>query len=822
MCLPILLIVGHLTRPDAKLVKEITADILEKLEKLLPAISDSDRLVGLESRVEQVKSLLAIGLLDVRLVGIWGMGGIGKTTIGVVFNQFSQKFEGKYFMANVREESEKCGVLVHLRNQVLSKVLGENFDIGTQKIPQYIRDRLQRMKVFIVLDDVNNCAFKENHCPEDLLKHSETAVHYAKGNPLALQVLGSSFYGKSKPDWGTDAIKSIFLDLSKIEEINLDPRAFTNMSNVRLLKFYISGHFDVSKMSSKVHLQQESYRTQLSFKKVEQIWEGQKKAPKLKYVDLNHSTNLTRIPEPSETPNLERMNLRNCTGLAHIPSYVQNFNKLGNMIMAGCESLRGLVLSPLLSGLSSLKKLELRDCEIVEIPPDIGCLSSLESLNLSGNNFESFPTSASDSKRLQFLPELTSCLEELDASILQALSNHTDLQQRIRHMIIASRRLFCEKEFDGISFCLPGSEVPDWYSSQSIGSSITIQLPHRCGNKFFIGFSLCVAIEFEFEEDSYSPAIFFGVGFSFDFFIRYQLVIVKGPQKVKCCGVSPVYANPNTFTLEFGDRSEDFDYMDNAQRQIVGGSHEYELESIRREQFNGPQRQTSRYDSSSEQRPRPFAQFLDECGIVLQSLWGKAVKTATYILNRVTTKVTAKTSYELWTDDQINFRQAMESSNSQKWINALNWEMKYMKENDVWGLVPLPEDSMKSTSGYIYLLAMDIVSWKSAKQSLIASSTIAVEFIVCYEASNHGIWLQNFVTRLRIVDGVSRWSSTKSKYIDIKFLVVKERVQSGQLYIEYIGTDSMITDLLTKGLPLKTFHEHIAHMGVVSLKDIHF
>ena len=46
-------------------------------------------------------------------------------------------------------------------------------------------------------------------------------------------------------------------------------------------------------------------------------------------------------------------------------------------------------------------------------------------------------------------------------------------------------------------------------------------------------------------------------------------------------------------------------------------------------------------------------------------------------------------------DDQINFRQAMESSNSQKWINALNWEMKYMKENDVWGLVPLPEGAKR-------------------------------------------------------------------------------------------------------------------------------
>ncbi|KAH9724844.1 ADP-ribosyl cyclase/cyclic ADP-ribose hydrolase [Citrus sinensis] len=1011
-----------LARPDAKLVKEITADILEKLEKLSAAISDSDGLIGLESRVEQVKSLLAIGLPDVRLVGIWGMGGIGKTTIaGVVFNQFSQKFEGKYFMANVREESEKCGGLVHLRNQVLSKVLGENFDIGTPKIPQYIRDRLQRMKVFIVLDDVSkygqleyfaggldrfgpgsriivttrdktilerygthriyeveglncneafqlfcSCAFKENHCPEDLLKHSETAVHYAKGNPLALKVLGSSFHGKSKPDWvntlnnlkrisgsdiygvlkisydelsweeknlfldiacffngddrehvmwilsddyysvqygmnvlinkslikisynklqmhdllqemgreivcqefrekpekrsrlwdykdvchvleknkGTDAIKSIFLDLSKIEEINLDPRVFSNMSNLRLLKFYISGHFDISKMSSKVHLQQglenlpEELRylywhgyplktlpldfvpqnlIELNFpySKVEQIWEGKKKAPKLKYVDLNHSTNLTRIPEPSETPNLERINFWNCTGLAHIPSYVQNFNKLGNMIMAGCESLRcfpqnihfissikidcykcvnlrefprisgnvvelnlmctpieevplsieclpnletlemsfcnslkrlstsicklkslrsldlsycinlesfpeilekmelleeinleeasnikelpssienleglkqlkltgctklgslpeslgnlkslerlhagllaipqapssivdlnkletlslfecrGLVLPPLLSGLSSLKKLELGDCEIMEIPPDIGCLSSLESLNLSGNNIESLPTSisqlsrlrwlclvncvklqslpelplllvmlgASDCKRLQFLPELTACLEELDVSILQALSNRTgerlskhmspvqlifanclklnestwaDLQKRIRHMIIASLRLFYEKEFDGISFCLPGSEVPDWYSSQSIGSLITIQLPHRCGSKIFIGFALCVAIEFEFEEDSYSPAIFFGVGsVSFDFFIRYQLVIGKGPQKVKCCGVSPVYANLNTFTLEFGGSSEDFHDIDNA--QSVGGSHE--------------------------------------------------------------------------------------------------------------------------------------------------------------------------------------------------------------------------------------------------------
>ena len=69
-----------------------------------------------------------------------------------------------------------------------------------------------------------------------------------------------------------------------------------------------------------------------------------------------------------------------------------------------------------------------------------------------------------------------------------------------------------------------------------------------------------------------------------------------------------------------------------------------------------------------------------------------------------------------------------------------------------------------------------------------------VEFIACFEASNHGIWLQNFITSLRILGGIERplkiycnnksvvmysnnnKSSSKSMHIDIKFLVVKERV----------------------------------------------
>ena len=48
---------------------------------------------------------------------------------------------------------------------------------------------------------------------------------------------------------------------------------------------------------------------------------------------------------------------------------------------------------------------------------------------------------------------------------------------------------------------------------------------------------------------------------------------------------------------------------------------------------------------------------------------------------------------------------------------------------------------MKSTSGYIYLLAEGAISWKSIKQSIVASSTKAAEFVACYEVSNHEIWL---------------------------------------------------------------------------------
>ena len=143
-------------------------------------------------------------------------------------------------------------------------------------------------------------------------------------------------------------------------------------------------------------------------------------------------------------------------------------------------------------------------------------------------------------------------------------------------------------------------------------------------------------------------------------------------------------------------------------------------------------------------------------------------------------------------------------------------------------------DSQKSTLRYVFMLVGEAISWRSAKQTLIATSTIEVEFVSHFEATSHGIRLKSFISGLRVVDSISKplkiycdnlaavfmiknnKSSSRNKHIDIKCLAIRERVKEKTVVIEHVSIELMIDDPLTKGMPPLKFKDHVDRLGLGS------
>lgn len=141
-------------------------------------------------------------------------------------------------------------------------------------------------------------------------------------------------------------------------------------------------------------------------------------------------------------------------------------------------------------------------------------------------------------------------------------------------------------------------------------------------------------------------------------------------------------------------------------------------------------------------------------------------------------------------------------------------------------------DDRKSTSGYIFMLANEAMSWKSKKQSSIATSTMEAEFIACYTATKQAIGMRNLIKCLRVVDSIHRplilfcdnkadvffsrnnKGSLACRLMDMKYLKVRDEIRKMTVDIEHIGTNYMLVDPMTKALLVGVFKKLVYNMRV--------
>ena len=136
----------------------------------------------------------------------------------------------------------------------------------------------------------------------------------------------------------------------------------------------------------------------------------------------------------------------------------------------------------------------------------------------------------------------------------------------------------------------------------------------------------------------------------------------------------------------------------------------------------------------------------------------------------------------------------------------------------------------KSTSGLIFFLGSNPISWCSQKQKVVALSSYEAEYIAACAAACQGVWLGRLLEDLlktevkKVVLKIDNQSAIalsknsvhheRSKHIDTRFHYIRDCVESGMIEIQHVCTEDQHADILTKSLARMKFLEMRERIGV--------
>ncbi|CAN1158601.1 Disease resistance protein L6 [Linum perenne] len=357
------------------IVDEVYSKVWSHLMRSYKLVTED--LVGIDSHVQQVTTLLSLESGGVKIVGIHAMGGMGKTTIAkAVYDQLYSQFDRFCFVEDAREILSKSDGVVTLQNKIISSILITDYKVkDASEGLRVINDRVCKHKVLVVLDDVNDSShFDQIMGKLDNFSPGSRFIITTR-DKWVLQVLQECEFYEPK-EMNDDHALQLFS--KHAFGIDVPPTDYATLS-LEFVKVAAGLPLALKVIGS------------LLFRRKREFWASKlmelKEIPPTKLIERGAiGLKFLELRWEMKTLSLQTMNLRNCQDydiLKSIPSDL-NMKKLVILEMINCpvkDEWRGWSGTKVAS---NLKAIHLDFCPEIRTAPDFSQCRNLEWIDLDG------------------------------------------------------------------------------------------------------------------------------------------------------------------------------------------------------------------------------------------------------------------------------------------------------------------------------------------------------------------------------------------------------------------------------------------------------